>query len=64
MKGNKVYWGRDFSPTSSMLGLRAPRVMGALVTVLSPSLLEVWVGWVVWAVVRAPERLLEGLVPW
>ena len=61
MKGNKVYWGRDFSPTSSMLGLRAPQVMGASVLVLNLSLLKVKVGW---AVVRAPGCLLEGLVPW
>ena len=48
-------------PTSSMLGLRAPQVMGALVLVLYLSLLEVWA---VWAVVRAPGCLLEGRGPW
>ena len=59
MKENKVYWGQDFSQSSSMLGLRAPQVVGALV-LLCLSLLEVEVEW---AVVRAPGCLLEGLVP-
>ena len=27
MKEDKVDWGRDFSPTFSMLGLTAPEVM-------------------------------------
>ena len=47
-----------------MLELMAPQVMGALLLVLYLSPLEVKVGGLDWAEVRALGCLLEGLVPW